>query len=165
MQCSVWNSFNMIRYWYLWNVVGDPNTDDKNSTKKQIWWKTILTTKYSCNKHVWQQTCLATNNFDDKQSWQQTFLTTDNFDDKQFWWQTITTFLLDSSSKCLLSFISLFNNGETVFICFGNAFTVNRFFSQAHVQRHPFQREDYKCSLHGLRFGFSRTSVIKNKAE
>ena len=126
-------------------------------------------TKYSGIKHVWQQTTLTTNSFDNKHLCWQTISVTDNFDDKQFCWQTIMVTnnhhlsLLDSSSKCLLSFISLFNNGEAVFICFGNAFTVNRFFSQAYVQRHPFQREDFKCSLHGLCSGFSRTSVIKNK--
>ena len=117
--------------------------------QKQLRWKTILTTKYSGNKkrlaanmfgnkQLWRQTVSTTNNFDNRQLCWQTILVTDNFDDKQFCWQTIMVTnnhhlsLLDSSSKCLLSFISLFNNGETVFICFGNAFTVNRFFSQAY---------------------------------
>ena len=127
-----------------------PKLTTKNSSNKQLWWKTILTTKYSGNKkrlaanmfgnkQLWRQTVSTTNNFDNRQLCWQTILVTDNFDDKQFCWQTIMVTnnhhlsLLDSSSKCLLSFISLFNNGETVFICFGNAFTVNRFFSQAHV--------------------------------
>ena len=157
-QCSVRNCFNMIRYWYLWNVI--PILTTKTLPKT-----TSMKNNFDDKKR------LAANMFGNKQLWRQTVLTTDIFDDRQFWRQTILVTnnhhlsLLDSSSKCLLSFISLFNNGETVFICFGNAFTVNRFFSQAYVQRHPFQREDYKCSLHGLRFGFSRTSVIKNKTE
>ena len=142
-----------------------------NFDEKQFWWQNTLALNTFGNKQLWRQTVSTTNNFDNKQLCWQTILVTDNFDDKQFCWQTIMVTnnhhlsLLDSASKCLLSFISLFNNGETVFICFGNAFTVNRFFSQAYVQRHPFQREDYKCSLRGLCFGFSRTSVIKNKAK
>ena len=154
MRCGRWS-----RYWR--QKTRSTNTCDENF----FWRQNTLAANTLGNKQRWRQTVLTTNNSVDKQYWWQTILTTNNSVDRQFWRQTITTFLLDSSSKCLLSFISLFNNGETVFICFGNAFTVNRFFSQAYVQRHPFQREDYKCSLHGLCFGFSRTSVIKNKAK
>ena len=139
--------------------------------RQKLYQKTTLMKNNFDDKILLQQTRLAANMFGNKQLWRQKVLTTDIFEDRQFWRQTILVTNnhhlspLHISSKCLLSFISLFNNGETVFICFGNAFTVNRFFSQAHVWRHPFQREGYKCSLHGLCFGFSRTSVIKNKAE